>query len=115
MKYLITKCVLTFFLFSLSTIALTNNPKNSANKTNNNCQIEVAFEYEVENLMVRFNNTSIGDYDQIQWNFGDESDSKEVNPTHIYNKEGIYRFCATAINTNTDCRQEFCAEVYVFE
>lgn len=113
MKYLITKFTILVLLFSFSQIALTNNSSLSKNK--NKCQIEVAFEYEVENLTVRFNNASMGVYDQIRWDFGDESDSKEVNPIHTYSKEGMYRFCATAINSDTDCRQEFCAEVYVFE
>jgi len=113
MKYLITHFTILLFLFSISPIALTNNPSPPNKK--NKCQIEVAFEYEVENLTVHFNNASIGAYDQIRWDFGDESDSKEVNPIHTYNKEGMYRFCATAINSDTDCRQEFCAEVYVFE
>ena len=116
MKYLITKFAIVFFLFSVSQIALTNNSNNDSNNNEKGeCQIEVAFEYEVENLMVRFNNASIGEYDQLQWDFGDKKQSHEANPTHEYTKEGLYRFCVTATNTQRGCNKQFCGELYVFE
>ena len=114
MKYLITKLTIVFFLFSISSTALTSNPSKPLANTSD-CAIEVAFEFEVENLTVHFNNASMGEYNQVQWDFGDESKSEEVNPTHQYNKEGMYRFCITAKNTDTNCSKQFCGEIYVFE
>ncbi|MEZ4883933.1 MAG: PKD domain-containing protein [Chitinophagales bacterium] len=113
MKYSITKFTIALFLCSLSSIALTNNTPKTNNETE--CQIEVAFEYAVENLRVQFNNASMGDYNQLQWDFGDQVQSEEINPTHEYSKEGMYRFCVTATNSLTDCSKQYCAEVYVFE
>ncbi len=110
MKYLITKFAIVLFLFSISHVALTNNPNEKGD-----CSIEVAFEYEVESLQVQFNNASMGEYDRIEWDFGDKSISMEVNPTHKYTEEGMYRFCITAINSNSGCSKQFCGEIYVFE
>ena len=39
---------------------------------------------------VQFTNTSTGDYDSVEWDFGDGNISIEENPTHIYTAEGTY-------------------------
>lgn len=110
MKYLITKFAILLFLFSISQFALTNNPSEKGE-----CSIEVAFDYEVESLQVQFNNASMGEYDRVEWDFGDESISTEANPSHKYTQEGMYRFCITATNTDSGCSKQFCGEIYVFE
>lgn len=45
--------------------------------------------YSVEDP-VRFYNSASGDYISVSWDFGDGSFSSELNPTHIYKREGIY-------------------------
>jgi len=41
-------------------------------------------------LEVTFNNQSAGDIVEYIWNFGDDSESSEENPSHIYENEGTY-------------------------
>jgi PKD domain/Secretion system C-terminal sorting domain len=38
-------------------------------------------------------------YDSVSWNFGDNSTSSQVNPTHTYTTPGIYNVCVTATNS----------------
>ena len=44
----------------------------------------------VSPLSVVFTNTSTGDYDTSQWDFGDGGISTDVNPTHAYTVPGVY-------------------------
>lgn len=86
----------------------------------NDCGIEVAFDYEVDDLTVTFTNTSLGNYDLIEWSFGDTEGETEVtssddNPVHKYKEEGMYTFCLTATNTEEGCTQKFCGQLYVFK
>jgi gliding motility-associated-like protein len=39
---------------------------------------------------IQFTTTATGDYVKVVWNFGDGSISDEVNPIHIFTKEGSY-------------------------
>ncbi len=82
----------------------------------NSCEIEVGFDYEVENLQVKFFNTSDGNYDLIEWEFGEgERKSTEQDPEHLYESEGAYTFCLTATNTKEGCSEKFCGQLYVFK
>ncbi len=88
-----------------------NNPE-----LENTCDIEVAFEYEVEDLSVKFVNASIGEYDIVEWEFGDgERKSTEQDPEHEYPDEGEYEFCLTVTNSQTGCTERFCGQLYVFK
>ena len=51
---------------------------------------------------------SIGSFNRFYWDFGDSSaiDSVNVNPTHLYSKEGVYEIKLTVINDTTGCRVE---------
>jgi gliding motility-associated-like protein len=49
---------------------------------------------------VVFNNTSLGGQ-QFFWNFGDDSTSTAINPTHIYVNVGTYEVRLTVIDSNT--------------
>ncbi len=48
---------------------------------------------------VTFQNTTIGEKVQYQWDFGDSSTSVEENPTHEYTQMGTYSVKLTAQNT----------------
>jgi len=101
-------------LFSHTLLA--NNNNTTTTSLTNACNIEVAFDYAVDALSVQFSDASMGNYDEIVWDFGDNSDtSKKNNPTHTYQEEGKYTFCVTAINTKTKCKQQFCGDLYVFK
>jgi PKD repeat protein len=41
-------------------------------------------------LLVSFTNTSTGDFDTYNWDFGDGDSSTEQNPNHLYTSNGIY-------------------------
>ncbi|MBC7495068.1 MAG: gliding motility-associated C-terminal domain-containing protein, partial [Flavobacterium sp.] len=45
--------------------------------------------YSMQDL-VQFTNSSTGDFVSVVWDFGDGSVSNELNPTHLYVKEGNY-------------------------
>jgi len=47
---------------------------------------------------------------RYSWDFGDNTNSTEVNPVHQYNKTGTYKACLTAYNS-TNCPSIFCREI----
>lgn len=77
------------------------------------CAITPAFGQTVNGLAVDFVDTSMGDYDEVSWNFGDGSSSGEANPTHTYAEEGTYFVCISIRNTLTACNEMACANVTV--
>ncbi|MFC4757499.1 PKD domain-containing protein [Solitalea agri] len=46
---------------------------------------------------VKFNNTSIN-ADSFLWDFGDGTTSTEINPEHVYEKDGVYKIKLIATN-----------------
>ena len=56
---------------------------------------------------VYFENTSIGNYDSIFWDFGDGTTSFETNPTHAY-QLGTYNACLTILGENGLCFDAKC-------
>ncbi len=79
------------------------------------CNIEIAFEYEVEDLTVNFVNASVGNYDDLTWDFGDQNKSTNKAPTHTYTKGGQYTFCLSASNKTAQCKETFCGQIYIFD
>ena len=57
--------------------------------------------------------TDLSAYEPVQWHwdFGDNSTSSEVNPTHVFPAPGIYEVCLTVSNSNGDNTE--CYEVPV--
>lgn len=110
-----------FLFFSIYALLVLLSPSilfaSSGNKDKKEveCNIQIAFDYAVEQLDVSFSNVSLGNYDLLLWDFGDQTSSREANPKHIYKEEGKYDFCLTAINTEYQCENKFCGEVYVFK
>ena len=59
-----------------------------------------------------FSNLSTGDIRECVWNFGDDTKSTDLKPTHEYAAFGTYKVCLT-IATVAGCKSEYCAEVKV--
>ena len=59
-----------------------------------------------------FANLSKGDIKECKWNFGDNTTSTELKPTHEYSAFGEYRVCLS-ITTAAGCKSEYCAEIKV--
>lgn len=49
-------------------------------------------------LLTMFNNNSTGEIDSLIWDFGDGNTSNNNTPYHLYEEEGDYYVCLTAIN-----------------
>lgn len=70
------------------------------------------FAYRTKGLDVAFINKTMGDYNSILWNFGDNTTSTESNPQHSYKEAGTYTFSLTIANAT--CQKIFSGKVYVF-
>jgi|GEM_PF-3388302 len=45
---------------------------------------------QLNDSMLSFTNTSLGNYNESHWAFGDGNTSNETNPVHIYTNNGVY-------------------------
>lgn len=74
-----------------------HNPSNPNNPTTPSVEKpNAAFGYEVRQpLKVKFQNKSRG-ANSYKWDFGDGTTSRDENPTHRYEKKGIYKVTLTA-------------------
>ncbi|MDQ3017462.1 MAG: PKD domain-containing protein, partial [Bacteroidota bacterium] len=55
------------------------------------------FDFTIDELLVEFDNTSVNGT-SYSWNFGDNSFSTQVNPSHEYQTDGIYDVTLTVTN-----------------
>ncbi|MDD4150153.1 MAG: M14 family zinc carboxypeptidase [Bacteroidales bacterium] len=75
-----------------------------------NEDVDAQFTYSANSSTVTFENTSVGS-DSYLWDFGDETSSSEINPTHIYAETGTFTVKLTA---SSDCgSDEYETDVYV--
>ena len=58
------------------------------------------FDFTADEFDFTFTNLTEGDYDEVQWDFGDGVISNETNPTHTYADAGFYTVTLTVTN---DC------------
>lgn len=77
------------------------------------CNLQPKFAYRTKGLAVSFANKTVGNYDQVRWNFGDGTTSTEQNPEHIYTEAGVHVFSLTVSDSN-NCSTTFEGKVYVF-
>ena len=71
--------------------------------------------FGVSPLRVVFTNTSVGDFTQVHWDFGDGTSSNSANPTHQYTSAGVYTVSLTVQGpggSDTKTRQEL---IYVVD
>jgi PKD repeat protein len=59
-----------------------------------------------------FQDMSRGNVIQWHWNFGDGAESKEQNPVHAYDQNGVYDVCLD-IFTDDSCASSYCDTLYV--
>lgn len=57
------------------------------------------FDYEVNDLSVKFTDQSNNKPTSWSWNFGDGKTSADQNPTHVYENTGTYNVTLTATNS----------------
>lgn len=68
-----------------------------------------------ENQETQFNDQSLGDYVNLDWDFGDNSGSSEdTNPTYIYNNSGTYNVTLVISDSSGLCRDTVIQQVQVF-
>ena len=68
------------------------------------------FEYQVNGLQVIFENNSTA-ANSFAWNFGDETTSSNLNPTHIYGETGTY---TVKLTSTSDCgADEYQTDIFV--
>ena len=58
-----------------------------------------------------FTNTSVGNYTNWSWDFGDGTFSGDLNPTHIYNEGGNYQVCLEIFSEGSMYCNDFYCEV----
>ncbi len=78
---------------------------------NDSCMAMFAWMQDEESLEVSFEDLSMGNPNQWQWNFGDGNTSSEQNPVHQYAEEGIYLVHLMA--GNDDCSSEIYMDIFV--
>lgn len=79
------------------------------------CNINIAFEYTVDENTATFENFSHGSYDQFFWSFGDGELSEEENPVHYYEDYGDYFFQVTLTNSELGCSRTFEGYVHILD
>jgi PKD repeat protein len=46
------------------------------------------------------------------WKFGDGTSSTDINPSHVYQQDGVYTVCLV-MESGNNCRKEFCKQIEV--
>lgn len=64
---------------------------------------------------IKFKNLSEGGIASHHWDFGDNTNSTQINPSHTYTESGIYEVQLTASNGNSDCDVMFKQSIEVAE
>ncbi len=70
------------------------------------------FEYTSPNWAVQFESNYNNTASTYRWNFGDGTESFEINPKHVYKKGGTYSVCLTITSTN-GCESSICNQVEI--
>ncbi|PCH69983.1 MAG: hypothetical protein COC01_00025 [Bacteroidetes bacterium] len=71
-----------------------------------------SFEFDsTGNNQITFADSSIGDYTDVFWNFGDSYYSDATNPVHTYLVSGFYSTCLTVYDSLTSCQNTICQNV----
>jgi PKD repeat protein len=63
------------------------------------------------NLFIINNSTGVTSTTKYYWTFGDGSGSTAKNPTHKYQKFGLYGMCLTIIDSAANCYSTYCDSI----
>ncbi len=82
-----------------------------------NCQALFIYQPEdqlADNGTINFYNLSFGEYDQIEWDFGDgqKDTSNELTLSHVYETPGLYEVCVTVEQQQNGCFSSFCLPIF---
>ena len=78
------------------------------------CFPDFIYSYNPNTNVFNFANTTTqGDYDAVQWSFGDGNTSSFANPSYSYNIPGEYEVCLTTFKDSNLCGQA-CKMISVF-
>ena len=82
---------------------------------NNGCDIVAGFTYTVgTSLDVSFANVSVGDFDNVYWEFGDwTTPNTNTNPTYTYADAGYKNVILTVYNSLTGCKATYSQVIFV--
>jgi PKD repeat protein len=74
------------------------------------------FSFSINNSEVFFTNTSSGTTSDTEysWDFGDHTNSSDVNAVHIYAQPGTYNVCLTITDPN-GCHSTYCHQVTILD
>ncbi|MDD3877425.1 MAG: PKD domain-containing protein [Bacteroidales bacterium] len=78
--------------------------------TTSNCNAN--FTYQQSGAIVHFYNNNSGISPSLTmhyfWDFGDNTSSSQVNPTHTYTSPGSYNVCLTVSDSLNNCYNQYC-------
>lgn len=76
-------------------------------------ECNASFNYETEEGVVYFNNTSTGQTENTTWfwAFGDGETSTDESPNHDYEEPGVYTVCLLMNDSTTNCSDEYCVMI----
>ncbi len=72
----------------------------------------------IDPFSLTFINLSVGNFNEVRWDFGDGSFSQSYSPVHTYSGTGNYNVCLTvyhinAINADTLCSDTYCKQISI--
>lgn len=78
-----------------------------------NCQASFNATPDSTGYVFSFTNTSTGNFNYVQWSFGDGTGSNVFNPTHAYNGSGYAIVCLTVWDTLIGCQSTVCDTILI--
>lgn len=84
----------------------------SVGDVSNACYAKFDYYANAVTATAHFDNKSLGNITNYEWNFGDSLTSVQFKPTHTYADTGFYAVCLTVSN-DSGCIRTFCKEIRV--
>lgn len=76
------------------------------------CEADFNWSFNNQNLFA-FSNTTTGNFDAVEWSFGDGNTSTFASPSYTYNAPGVYQVCLTTFDNGNMCGYT-CKDVDVY-
>ena len=78
---------------------------------NTTATCHASFTTTYQGNLIQFLNNSTGSYTQVNWNFGDGTNSTLISPWHQFAQPGVYTVCLTVLDSATSCFDTYCQTV----